>query len=83
VRILESWDPGWSATVDGASAPIVPAFDALLAVAVPSGRHDVRFVYHTPGATAGIVVSITSMVALIALTFRFGKRAGSVSPQRV
>ncbi|HVT90589.1 MAG TPA: YfhO family protein [Tepidisphaeraceae bacterium] len=66
LRIIESWDPGWSATVDGSPVNIAPAMDAFLAVPVSAGTHEVRFVYHTPGAMAGAGVSIIS-IGLLAL----------------
>jgi hypothetical protein len=64
LRIIESWDPGWSATVDGSPVPIVPAMDALLAVPIAPGRHEVRFVYRTQGASAGQAVSLLSFALL-------------------
>jgi hypothetical protein len=67
LRVLESWDPGWSATVDGSPLPVVPAMDALLAVPITPGHHEVRFVYRTPGAAAGSLVSIISLALLCGL----------------
>jgi hypothetical protein len=64
LRIIESWDPGWSATVDGLPTPIVPALDALLSVPIAPGRHEVRFVYRTPGAVVGGSLSIISLALL-------------------
>ena len=64
LRIIESWDPGWSATVDGLPVPVVPAMDALLAVPIASGKHEVRFIYRTPGALAGQAISIISLTLL-------------------
>jgi Bacterial membrane protein YfhO len=64
LRIIESWDSGWSATVDGSPVPIVPALDALLAVPIGPGRHEVRFIYRTPGAVAGRTISLVSLVLL-------------------
>jgi hypothetical protein len=64
LRIIESWDPGWSATVNGKPVPIVPAMDALLAVPITPGRHMVQFVYRTPGLGLGLAISFTSLVLL-------------------
>ena len=69
LRIIESWDPGWSATVDGSPVPIVPAMDALLAVPIAPGRHEVRFVYRTQGASAGQTVSLLSFALLCGLVW--------------
>jgi hypothetical protein len=71
LRISESYDPGWSATIDGAATPVVPAWDVFLATAVPAGTHRVRFVYHTPGAAAGIVTSLVCLVMLSALAYAY------------
>jgi hypothetical protein len=66
LRVIESWDPGWSATVDGVPVPITLAMDALMAVPVAPGRHEVRFVYRTPGAgIGGTVFSRKSWGALL------------------
>ena len=67
LRIIESWDPGWSATVDGLSVPVVPAMDALLAVPISPGTHEVRFIYRTPGVIAGQTISIISVTLLFGL----------------
>jgi hypothetical protein len=76
LRILESFDPGWRATVDGAPAKILPANDAFCAVFLNPGSHEVRLIYHTPGAIAGIVVSLASAIALLAfLAFTSPRRA--------
>lgn len=69
LRMIESWDPGWSVTVDGLTAPIVPAMNALLAVPMTPGRHQVRFVYQTPGAALGQAISIISLVILAGLVW--------------
>jgi len=74
LRIIEAWDPGWSATVDGLPVPIVPAFDALLAVPVDRGRHEVRLVYRTPGALAGRLFSALSFALLCGLVWSSGAR---------
>lgn len=73
--IIESWDPGWSATVDGLPTPIVPSFDALLAVPIAPGRHEVRLVYRTPGAIAGQVISSLSLALLCGLVWSSGARS--------
>jgi len=73
LRVIESWDPGWSATVDGVPVPIVAAMDALMAVPVAAGNHEVRFVYRTPGAGIGGTLSITSLGVLCYLIWISGR----------
>ncbi len=65
--VLESWDPGWSATVDGAPAPVIPAKSFAMAVPVGAGRHDVRLNYRTPGRTTGWILSVIDVALLGAL----------------
>jgi len=65
LRVIESWDPGWSATMDGAPVPIIPALNALLAVPITPGRHVVQFVYRTPGVGIGLTISVISLTLLL------------------
>ena len=74
LRIIESWDPGWSAAIDGLPVPIVPALNALLAVPLPPGHHEIRFVYRAPGVAIGQAISITSLALLFVVIWRSGKR---------
>jgi hypothetical protein len=67
VNVLESFDPGWSAEVDGQSAPVFAANGFTLAAPVPAGKHAVRFLYETPGRTLGIVLSLLAAGLLAGL----------------
>jgi hypothetical protein len=77
LRLIESWDPGWTVTVDGKPSQVARAYDALLGVLVPPGKHEVRFAYHTPGALAGKAVTLLSMIGLGLLVWLAGYK-----PQR-
>jgi hypothetical protein len=81
LRILESWDPGWRATVNGRPAPIYRADFLFLAVPVPAGPCDVRLTYRPPGFTEGAGASLLGIVGL-AVCFLAGRhaRTGSEEP---
>jgi hypothetical protein len=67
VHVLEAYDPGWSATVDGAGAVVVPANGFVIAVPVPAGSHTVRLRYDTPGRALGEGLSLLSFGLLAVL----------------
>jgi Bacterial membrane protein YfhO len=67
VHVLESFDPGWTATVDGATAPVLAANGFEMAVPVGSGSHAVRLRYETPGRMTGIWLSLVSLLMLAGL----------------
>ncbi len=58
---------GWSATIDGAPAPLLRADRAVRAVAWPPGRHLLRMHYEAPGLRLGLWVSSASALILLAL----------------
>lgn len=58
--------PGWSATVNGAPAPILRANVAFRALRVPPGRSTVEFVYRPLSLRAGIAVSAVSWALVLA-----------------
>jgi hypothetical protein len=69
VRIIESDDPGWTASVDGIPAPIELVNGFAMAVPVAAGKHVVRLQYQTPGRVLGAALSLLS-IALLAFLLR-------------
>ena len=67
IRVLESYDPGWKATVNGAAVPVVPANEFEMAVPVQDGSSVVRVRYETPGRAMGTGLSLLSLALLGAL----------------
>lgn len=57
----------WSATVDGRSAELRDADHAVVAIAVPAGRHVIELSATPRGWRAGIVVSVIAVVILVFL----------------
>lgn len=58
---------GWSASVDGTKAPLLPADHAFVAVEVPQGQHTVAVRYQPPGREVGLAVSAAAVVVLAGL----------------
>jgi hypothetical protein len=67
--LLDSFDPGWKAYVDGARAEVVRADGVFRAVRLSAGKHEVRFRYVPRGFVAGASISLVALgllaVALI------------------
>jgi hypothetical protein len=75
VVLVDAYDPGWRASVDGREAPLLRANIAFRAVAVPAGRHAVELVYRPRSLLAGLAVS--GAATLLALAASLRSLAGS------
>jgi uncharacterized membrane protein YfhO len=60
----EGYDPGWTASLDGAPAPVFPANVAFLAVPVPAGEHRLVLAYRPASLYWSAAVSILAWLAL-------------------
>jgi hypothetical protein len=75
VVLREAWAAGWSASVDGASRPVLRANGRHLAVLVPAGRSEVRLDYRPPRLWLGTGLTLVSALAAAGLlTRRTGAR---------
>ncbi|MBP8973645.1 MAG: YfhO family protein [Anaerolineae bacterium] len=63
----ETWYPGWSATVNGAPAPLLRANLAFQAVAVPAGDSEIVFRYRITHFEWGVVIAGGALIAALAL----------------
>ena len=69
VRVIESFDEGWQATLNGQRVSIVPANEAMMAIEIAApGVHELRLEFSTPGARTGIAVSVGSLLLLLAVS---------------
>lgn len=60
------YDEGWTATINGAAAELAPAADkGMSCLSVRKGANKIAMSYNTPGAFAGIAVSLATAVALV------------------
>lgn len=61
------YDTGWSVTINGAAAELMPAADkGMSCLNVQRGTNNIVMTYKTPGALTGLAVSLTTAIALIA-----------------
>ncbi len=77
--LTDTFLPGWSASVDGASVPIVRANHALRAVRLPAERCTVRFEYGAPGLATGFVLAGIAALLLLLFAAHHRRRAAAAS----
>jgi hypothetical protein len=78
--LLDSYYPGWRATVDGRGVPIRAANEAFRAVAVPAGRHEVDFRYRPATILLGGLVSLIAWVVVLLAAIVPSRRAHRPPP---
>ncbi len=78
------YEKGWSATVNGQPAEILPVNVGFMAVACPAGEAvDIRFEYETPGLRLGLIISAAGLLALalyLLLCIRHNRRLHPEAP---
>src|SRR5581483_8593943 len=80
--LADTYDPGWSATVDGQPAPIRPAYLAFRAVYLTQGKHTVIFTYRPAGFVPGLV--LTGMGGVLGLVLWFWPRyTAALTPEHI
>ena len=78
VYLADTYDDGWSATVNGRPVKIEVANYAFRAVAVPKGEVKLQFSYSPPGFKVGIIISIAGLCFAMALALSSpGKGSGT------
>lgn len=65
--VNESWDDGWTATVDGKPAPVVPGNYAFRTVCLPPGEHIIQMVYSPTSFIVGRAMSGFTLLILLGL----------------
>jgi uncharacterized membrane protein YfhO len=85
--VNDTWDPGWSATVDGESADVLPANSTFRAIPIEAGTHAVELRYRPASYALGVWISLGTLLvtlgALGALAIRRRTRpAGEATPSR-
>ncbi len=87
--LLDGWDPGWHATVNGRSVDVRRADYNFRAVAVPAGASTVHFTYRPTSVLVGAAISVasTALIAAVLVTTtvrrrRARRRSGGASRWR-
>ena len=75
--LVDAYDPGWRARIDGRPAPVHRANVAFRAVAVPAGRHHVRLEYRPPALARGLALSALGLLVLAVLLLRGGRASAN------
>ena len=76
--ISQMYYPGWKATIDSNSVPVVPANYALTAIHVPAGNHKVHFEYAPLSIRLGALLSALSLIAIAGMAV-FSRKRQAVS----
>jgi hypothetical protein len=72
--VSDELTPGWTATLDGAPAPIYFANVAVRGLALPAGRHRVELRYRTPGLDLGLGLSALGLLLCALSLLRYLNR---------
>jgi hypothetical protein len=71
--VAESWDPGWSAEVDGAKAALLRVNQAQIGIPLGPGTHRVSLRHRAAGFLAGVALALAAGAAGAA-SLAFGRR---------
>jgi hypothetical protein len=75
--VAESWDPGWTASLDGRQAPLLRANHAQMAVTLGPGLHRAVLRYHIPGLPAGLGLAALGVLLLLGMWARERRATGA------
>jgi hypothetical protein len=69
----ESWDLGWTATVNGRPEPVLHANYAFRAVRIPDGESRIKFRYTPADLKWGIIITVLAGAASLILALRLSR----------
>ena len=76
------FDNGWRAYIDGEEVTVDAFKDALISIKVPEGTHKIEFKFSPKGFAQGMIVSILSLLIIIALsTYKILRKHHKNPPQ--
>lgn len=74
------YESGWRAFVDGEEVQITPLMDAMLALPLAEGTHQIRLTYRPAGFTAGLILSLSCLAIAVLCLAISRRRRGGLSP---
>lgn len=80
--LADTFDPGWSATVDGRPAPVRPAQVTFRAVYLPGGSHRVVFTYRPAGFLPGLILTGFGLAIAVVL-LAWPRRVADLAPSHM
>jgi uncharacterized membrane protein YfhO len=75
--LSEMYSPGWHAYIDGKETPVYAADAVLRSIHIPAGEHQVEFRYEPASLRFGIIISVVTGLAILAIFALFSWRAGA------
>lgn len=73
VVLLDRWDPGWRATIDGRAVMVLIANHMFRAVQVSAGVHQIEFTYRPRGLILGASISAATLIGLVSVWWCCGR----------
>lgn len=78
------YDQGWQAKIDGKAVETIEVLDALIAIPVTEGDHELELNYELPYFKLGAIISVGALIALLFLLIFRGinsrRRAKKIKP---
>ena len=68
--VAESWDPGWTAALDGRRVRLLRANHAQMALTIGPGLHRAVLRYHIPGLSGGFGLGVLGALVLLGVWVR-------------
>jgi uncharacterized membrane protein YfhO len=73
--ISDAYYPGWTASVDGQSAPVLRGDVLFRVVPIPAGEHDVELRFAPTSVILGLLISLVSLGLVTVIFFLTGRAA--------
>jgi hypothetical protein len=74
VVLVDAFDPGWVATVDGRPQPVLRANGLFRAVKVEAGEHEIEFTYRPRSVKPGLAIALVTALGMAAIAARGDRR---------